>query len=143
MATIDDDGSGPFHFDVALPSGSRYDVKIAQQPGNPNHPQCPEWYGTVGSGNVTNIVVTCETRDFSVGGRHAPARPGGLYQNNGGDDLEIGAEGRFTFPTRLPSGDSYNVTISRQPVFARCEVRKGSGTIRDDNIDNVEVRCDR
>ena len=121
-------------------------LKIAQQPGNPNQTcSVQNGTGTVGSGNVTNIVVTCETRDFSVGGRVTRLRGlGGLViQNNGGDDLQIGAEGRFTFPTRLPSGDSYNVTISRQPVFARCEVRKGSGTIRDDNIDNVEVRCDR
>jgi hypothetical protein len=140
------DGSGPFHFDTALPSGSRYDVKIAQQPGNPNQTcSVQNGTGTVGSGNVTNIVVTCETRDFSVGGRvtHLRGLGGLVIQNNGGDDLQIGAEGRFTFPTRLPSGDSYNVTISRQPVFARCEVRHGSGTIRDKNIDDVEVRCDR
>jgi hypothetical protein len=140
------DGSGPFHFDTALPSGSRYDVQIAQQPGNPNQTcSVRNGVGTVGSGNVTNIVVTCETRDFSVGGRvtHLRGLGGLVIQNNGGDDLQIGAEGRFTFPTRLPSGASYNVTISRQPLLARCEVRHGSGTIRDTNIDNVEVRCDR
>lgn len=140
------DGSGPFHFDTALPSGSRYDVKIAQQPSNPSQ-TCgvQNGTGTVGSGNVTDIVVTCETRDFSVGGRvtHLRGLGGLVIQNNGGDDLQIAAEGRFTFPTRLPSGASYNVTISRQPLLARCEVRKGSGTIRDTNIDNVEVRCDR
>jgi hypothetical protein len=140
------DGSGPFHFDTALPSGSRYDVKIAQQPGNPNQTcSVQNGTGTVGAGNVTNIIVTCETRDFSVGGsvKHLRGLGGLVIQNNGGDDLQIGAEGRFTFPTHLPSGASYNVTISRQPVLARCEVRHGSGTIRDRNIDDVEVRCDR
>jgi hypothetical protein len=140
------DGSGPFHFDTALPSGSRYDVQIAQQPGNPNQTcSVQNGVGTVGSSNVTNIVVTCETRDFSVGGRVTHLRGLGslVIQNNGGDDLQIGAEGRFTFPTRLPTGASYNVTISRQPLLSRCEVRHGSGTIRDTNIDNVEVRCDR
>ena len=140
------DGSGPFHFDTALPSGSRYDVTIAQQPGNPNQIcSVDKGTGTVGAGDVTNIVVTCETRDFSVGGRvtHLRGLGGLVIQNNGGDDLQIGAEGAFTFPTRLPSGASYNVTISRQPLFTRCEVRHESGTIRDKNIDNVEVRCDR
>ena len=84
------------------------------------------------------------TRDFSVGGRVTRLRGlGGLViQNNGGDDLSIGAEGRFTFPTRLPAGASYNVTIRRQPLFDECEVRHGSGTIRDRDVDNVEVRCD-
>ena len=140
------DSSGPFHFDTALPSGSRYDVQIAQQPSNPNQTcRVEKGAGTVGSSNVTNIVVTCETRDFSVGGRVTHLRGLGslVIQNNGADDLQIGAEGRFTFPTRLPTGASYNVTISRQPLFARCEVRHGSGTVHDKNIDNVEVRCDR
>jgi hypothetical protein len=140
------DGDGPFHFDTALPSGSRYDVKIATQPSNPNQTcSVQNGTGTVGSGNVTNIVVTCETRDFSVGGKisHLRGLGGLVIQNNGGDDLHIAAEGRFTFPTRLPAGASYNVTISRQPLFGRCEVRRGSGTIRDKNIDDVEVRCDR
>ena len=85
------------------------------------------------------------TPDFSVGGR--VTRLGGLggvaIQNNGGDELRIGSNSRFTFPTRLPSGASYNVTIRQQPLFDRCEVRHGSGTIRDKNIDNVEIRCDR
>jgi len=140
------DGDGPFHFDTALPSGSRYDVKIATQPSNPNQTcSVQNGTGTVGTGNVTNIVVTCETRDFSVGGKisHLRGLGGLVIQNNGGDDLHIAAEGRFTFPTRLPAGTSYNVTISRQPLFGRCEVRRGSGTIRDKNIDDVEVRCDR
>jgi hypothetical protein len=34
------------------------------------------------------------------------------------------------------------VTILRQPLLGDCEVRRGSGTIRDKNIDNVEIRCD-
>jgi hypothetical protein len=142
--TIND--SGPFHFDTALPSGSRYDVQIALQPSNPNQIcRVEKGTGTVGSDDVTNIVVTCETGDFSVGGRVTHLRGVGdlVIQNNGGDDLQIAAEGRFTFPTRLPSGSPYNVTISRQPLFARCEVRHGSGTIRDKDIDDVEVRCDR
>jgi trimeric autotransporter adhesin len=140
------DGNGDFHFDTALPSGARYDVTVGEQPGNPNQTCTVErGAGTVGSSNVTNIVVTCETRDFSVGGRVTHLRGLGslVIQNNGGDDLRIGAEGRFTFPTRLPSDASYNVTVSQQPLFARCEVRHGSGTIRDKNIDDVEVRCDR
>jgi trimeric autotransporter adhesin len=140
------DAGGTFVFDTALPSGARYDVTIAEQPRDPNQVcTVSNGSGFVGSGNVTNIVIDCETPDFSIGGR--VERLGGLgglvLQNNGGDDLEIAANGRFTFPTRLPSGASYNVTIRRQPLFDRCEVRKGSGTVRDKNIDNVEVRCDR
>jgi len=140
------DANGTFQFDTALPTGAHYDVKVAEQPRNPNQTcRVTSGTGSVGSSNVTNIVVECETRDFSVGGRveHLRGIGGLVIQNNGGDDLQIAAEGRFTFPTRLPSGTTYNVTIRQQPLLARCEVRRGSGTIRDKNIDDVEVRCDR
>ena len=140
------DANGTFQFDTALPTGAHYDVKVAEQPRNPNQTcRVTSGTGSVGSSNVTNIVVECETRDFSVGGRveHLRGIGGLVIQNNGGDDLQIAAEGRFTFPTRLPSGTTYSVTIRQQPLLARCEVRRGSGTIRDKNIDDVEVRCDR
>jgi hypothetical protein len=139
------DASGTFVFDTALPSGARYDVTIAQQPRDPMQTcTVSNGSGFVGDGNVTNIAVDCVTLDFSVGGRvtHLRGLGGVVIQNNGGDDLSIGAEGRFTFPTRLPQGASYNVTILRQPLLGDCEVRHGSGTIHDRNIDDVEVRCD-
>ena len=140
------DRNGTFVFDTALTTGARYDVTIAQQPRDPNQTcAVTNRSGTVGTDNVTNITVVCETRNFSVGGRVTRLRGlGGLaIQNNGSDTLQIASEGRFTFPTRLPEGSPYSVTISRQPLRGRCEVRHGSGTIRDQNIDNVEVRCDR
>jgi hypothetical protein len=140
------DASGTFVFDTALPTGARYDVTIARQPRDPTQTcTVSNGSGFVGQGNVTNIVVECETRDFSVGGRvtHLRGLGGLVIQNNGGDDLTIAAEGPFTFPTRLPEGASYNVTISRQPLFGRCEVRHESGTVQDRNVDDVEVRCDR
>lgn len=138
--------NGTFAFDTALPTGARYDVTIARQPRDPAQTcTVANGSGTVGQGNVTSIVVDCETRDFGVGGKvtHLRGLGGLVIQNNGGDDVTIGAEGPFTFPTRLPAGSSYNVTISRQPLLGRCEVRRGSGTILDRNVDDIEVRCDR
>jgi hypothetical protein len=139
------DRNGEFRFDTSLPTGARYDVRIHEQPRNPNQTcRVERGAGTVGSTDVTNILVRCETRDFSIGGRVERLFGLGLVlQNNGGDDLAIGSNGRFTFPTRLPEGASYNVTIRQQPLLDRCEVRRGSGTVRDRNIDNVEIRCDR
>ena len=88
--------------------------------------------------------MECTTRNFSVGGRVSRLfGPGLVIQNNGADDIQIAANGPFTFATRLPIGAQYNVTIRQQPLFDRCEVRHGSGTIRDEDIGNVEVRCDR
>lgn len=140
------DRNGAFTFDTSLSTGARYDVRIAEQPRNPDQTcRVERGSGTVGSSNVTNIVVRCEqTRVFSVGGRVERLRGIGLVlQNNGGDDLAIASDGRFTFPTRLAQGSSYNVTIRRQPLLDFCEVRKGSGTVRNRNVDDVEIRCDR
>lgn len=140
------DASGTFVFDTALPNGARYDVTIARQPRDPQQTcAVSNGSGFVGNGNVTNIVIECTTRDFSVGGSVSRLRGlGGLViQNNGADDLEIAADGPYTFPTRLPSGEQYNVSIRRQPLLDRCEVRHGSGTIRDKDIRDVEIRCDR
>jgi trimeric autotransporter adhesin len=139
------DASGTFAFDTALPSGARYDVTIAQQPRDPEQTcTVSNGSGIVGQSNVTSIVVDCETRGFSVGGRVKDLFGIGLViQLNGGDDLAIAADGPFTFPTRLPSGASYTVTIRQQPLLDQCEVRHGSGTIRDRDIDDVDVRCDR
>lgn len=139
------DASGTFAFDTALPSGASYNVTVARQPGDPSQTcTVSNGSGFVGDGNVTSIVVDCVTPDFSVGGRitHLRGLGGLVIQNNGGDDLSIAAEGRFTFPTRLPEGTPYSVTILRQPLLAECEVRHGSGTIHDRDVDDVEVRCD-
>jgi hypothetical protein len=139
------DASGTFAFDTALPTGARYDVTIARQPHDPDQTcSVSNGSGVVGESNVTSIDVNCETRDFSVGGRVTRLRGLGLrIQLNGSEELGIAADGRFTFSTRLPIGAPYDVTISRQPLFDECEVRHGSGTIRDKNVDNVEIRCDR
>jgi hypothetical protein len=138
------DASGSFAFDTALPSGARYDVTIARQPSDPQQIcTVSNGSGTVGQGNVTNIVVDCETLDFSVGGKVTRLRGLGLIiQLNGAEELGLATDGRFTFSTRLPSGSPYEVTIQRQPLLDQCEVRHGSGTITDRNIDNVEIRCD-
>ena len=141
--TIDENGA--FQFDTALPTGARYDVTIAQPPRNPDQVcAVTNPSGFVGQGNVTNIVVDCETRNFSIGGRVTRLFGVGLIiQNNGGDDLSIATNTRFTFPTRLPSGASYDVTIRQQPLLDRCEVRRGDGTVRDRDVDDIEIRCDR
>jgi hypothetical protein len=139
------DGDGTFVFDTALPSGARYDVTVGRQPRDPEQ-TCTVTNGSgfVGDSNVTNIVVECTSRNFSVGGRVSRLRGlGGLViQNNGADDLQIAAQGEFTFPMRLPAGAPYSVTIRQQPLFGRCEVRHGSGNIRDQDVRDVDIRCD-
>ncbi len=77
-----------------------------------------------------------------------PAGDTVTLQDNGGDNLTLSTNGTFTFPTALPNGQSYSVTVSRtggetsiltdiyQPVVAN-----GSGTISGANVTNVAVQC--
>jgi hypothetical protein len=140
------DAAGAFTFATPLPPGVRYEVTIAAQPRDPMQTcSIQNATGVVGAGNVENIVVDCATRGFRIRGRVSDLEGSGLVlQNNGADDLPIASNGRFTFPSTLPTGSPYNVTVARQPSNPRqsCEVRDGSGTVRNRDVGDVRVRCD-
>lgn len=140
------DSAGPFTFGTALPTGAAYSVTVAQQPRNPAQTcTVANGSGVVGSANVSNITVQCSSRGFRVGGEVEKLRGSGLrLENNGGDRIEIASNGRFEFPTPLPSGFPYNVTVERQPRRPQqtCRVEDGSGTIGNEDVRDVEVRCE-
>ncbi len=54
-------------------------------------------------------------RAFTVGGTLTglPAGDTVTLQDNGADNLTLSTNGTFTFPTALPDGQSYSVTVSR------------------------------
>lgn len=53
----------------------------------------------------------------------------------------VAAGGSFTFSTPLPSGSSYNVTVSTQPASQTCTVSAGTGTVGTSNVTSVVVNC--
>ena len=56
--------------------------------------------GTVGTANITNVAVTCTAATtYSVGGTVSGLSGTVVLQDNGGDDLSVGASGAFTFAT--------------------------------------------
>jgi hypothetical protein len=79
---------------------------------------------------------------YTVGGTVTGLEPGfGLdLIANGCDVLFVGGvNGPFTFPTRLPPGHAYSVTILSSGE--NCTVINGSGTIGDADVTNVVVPC--
>jgi hypothetical protein len=141
------DANGRFTFPSALPSGARYSVTIAAQPVNPGQ-QCSvsNGSGTVGNGNVTSIRVECRTVGFKVTVQVSHLRAFGLVlQNNGSDDLAIASNGKHTFPSSLPPGAAYNVTVARQPFLPpqSCRVEHGSGIVKDKDVKGPKVECRR
>lgn len=63
-----------------------------------------------------------------------------VLQNNGGDNLTVGANGAFTFPTSVVIHTTYAVTVSTQPAGQRCVVANGFG-LADGPVTNVAVSC--
>lgn len=61
--------------------------------------------------------------------------------NNDGDSLTVTSNGRFVFPTPVPKGSTYRVTIANQPANLRCIVQNGTGTVAGKAPANIVVTC--
>jgi hypothetical protein len=131
---------GAFTFATALSSGSTYNVTVFTQPSTQ---LCTVANGTgTANANVGNIVVTCST-PLSVGGSVSGLVGTGLVlQDNGGANLNISANGSFTFTTKIPANSTYDVTVSAQPTnpAQTCTVSNGTGTATA-NVTSVQVVC--
>jgi 6-phosphogluconolactonase (cycloisomerase 2 family) len=136
--------NGSFTFAVPVVLGSPYAVTVLAQPANPTQ-SCVVGNGTgTAAAPVTNITVTCTTTTFSVGGTVAGLAGAGLVlQNNGGNNLAVGANGNVTFSAPVASGSSYNVTVLAQPTnpLQTCSVANGSGTVGATSVVTVAVSC--
>jgi hypothetical protein len=97
----------------------------------------------VGSANVTSVTVTCVTNAFTIGGTLAGLSAGNsiVLRNNNTDSLTLSSNGAFTFPTTLPSGSAYAVTVFTAPAGQTCIVANGSGTVSGASVTNVTVHC--
>jgi ketosteroid isomerase-like protein len=102
----------------------KYDEKNGPKPCTENCAAAPASY-TIG-GTVTGLAGT-----------------GLVLQNNGGNNLNITANGSFTFSTPIADGASYNVTVLTQPSSPNqiCSVTNATGTVTGANVTSVAVNC--
>jgi hypothetical protein len=81
----------------------------------------------------------------TVGGSVSGLPGSGLVlQLNGANDLEVSANGKFSFPKALARGSTYSVTVKASPstpVKQTCKIDQGSGKIANMNINNLAVTC--
>ncbi|HEY8509409.1 MAG TPA: hypothetical protein VIL32_13685, partial [Steroidobacteraceae bacterium] len=97
-------GNGSATFSTALADGAQYSVTVDTQPSNPWQTcTVTNGSGTIQSANVTGIDVTCTTNQYSVGGTVTGLAGSGLKLLQGSEELEIAANGAFTFPTGVLS----------------------------------------
>jgi hypothetical protein len=142
--TVTADGS--FTFATSIVSGGAFAVTIATQPTSPTQTcNVSGGSGTIGGAAVTSVTINCATDQFTISGTVSDLTGSGLALslNSGGVTLPISSAGTFSFPSTLPSGTAYAVTVASQPTVPSqtCTVMNGSGTIVSSNIANVAIEC--
>lgn len=139
--------NGAFSFPTGVANGATYDVTVRTQPSNPAQTcAVSSGAGRVNGGNVTNVAVVCTTgsTSFTVGGTVSGlAGTGLILRNNGTEDLPIGGDGEFIFPTAVATGASYQVTVATQPSnpTQTCSINNDSGVMGSDDVTTVRVVC--
>jgi hypothetical protein len=64
-----------------------------------------------------------------------------VLQNNGTNDLNLTANGGFTFTSKLANGAAYNVTVKTQPSGQICSAYNYGTSIQNGNMTSVYVHC--
>lgn len=134
---------GQFTFTGTLASGTAYQVAVASQPTSPWQ-TCTivNGSGTV-SAAVTNVTVTCSTNGYPVGGSVSGLNgaAGLVLRNNGGDDVAVGSDGAFVFPSLVASGGTYQATVANPPTGLLCAIAQSAGTVTDSAVSDIAVTC--
>jgi hypothetical protein len=139
--------NGKFSFPKALARGSAYSVTVKASPSSPVKQTCTVGAGSGNMANaeVNNIVVTCTTDTFAVGGTVSGLSGKGnklVLQLNGANDLTITGNGKFIFPgVRLPDGSDYSVSIKATPARSKCTIKSASAAFDKDTLNIASVTC--
>src|SRR5206468_3535659 len=97
--------------------------------------------GSVGSGDVTNVSVSCTTNSFTVGGTVSGHNGTGLtLRLNGTTNLAVAGNGPYAFGA-IADGSAYSVAVFVQPLNQSCTVANASGMLAGANVTNVTVTC--
>jgi len=131
---------GNFTFSTPLTNGSIYAVSVQIQPVNQT---CTvnNAAGKINGENISNIIVTCSTNNYTIGGSISGLTGQLKLQNNDSELLSVTSNGNFKFTKPISQGSSYAVTIKTQPANQTCSVSNGSGPVGSMDITTVLVTC--
>jgi hypothetical protein len=137
--------NGSFAFAMPRASGDTYEVTVTSQPTGPAQTcSVASGSGLVTGAPVSGPVVTCVTNAYSVGGTVSGLTGAGLaLRLNGGEQLEVVANGHFTFDGAVEAGQPWEVSVAAQPAdpWQACSVSGGSGTMVAGEVESVSVQC--
>src|SRR5512137_705173 len=124
-------GNGSFTFSMPMASGGAYAVTVSHQPSSPSQTcTVANGMGMMGSGNMTNVAVTCVTNSYTVGGTVVGMQGAGLVLAiPGQSNLPVASSATtFAFPMPMQSGMPYAVTVASQPSSPAQVCTVGGGT---------------
>ncbi|MEO7326439.1 MAG: carboxypeptidase-like regulatory domain-containing protein [Dokdonella sp.] len=135
--------NGSFTFTTPLQSGSGWTVSIATQPTGQT---CAVTSGSGAnlSANVTAVQVVCTTNTYTIGGSVTGLTTSGLVlaATAGSQTVTVpSGAASYQFPTAVPTGTAYTVSVQTQPTGQTCSVANASGTIANANVTNANVTC--
>jgi hypothetical protein len=101
--------------------------------------------GTIANANITDVDVSCDSSILAIGGTVTglAINESLVLQNNGADDLNLSADGGFTFASTIANGAGYNVTVLTQPATQSCSVSNGTGTATTagGDVTDIVINC--
>jgi uncharacterized repeat protein (TIGR03803 family) len=134
--------NGAFSFAAAVPYGGSYAVTVSTQPTGQTC-TVTSGSGTVGAVNVTSVQISCAINTYTISGVLSGLNAGSQVTvlDNAGNPTSVNANGAFSFPTPIPYGGSYLVTVGIQPPAQSCVVAAGAGSGVVANVSGVSVTC--
>jgi hypothetical protein len=138
-----------YAFPVEVDYGKPYSVTVKEQP---KHQECKPTGGTAETaGRLTtiNAVISCSLVSHPVGGTINGLRSDGLQLINGTSGGTYAAvkndkgeyPGEFALTAFVTYGQTYGVTVLKQPDTQTCTVSNGAGIMGDDPVKTVTVNC--
>jgi 6-phosphogluconolactonase (cycloisomerase 2 family) len=136
--------TGSFTFSNGLTSGSSYAVTIKTRPAQPTQ-DCvvANGSGNVSGANIANVSISCTTSSFKIGGTVSGLSGTGLQiRNADGTTLTLAANGSFSFPNAVVSGNAYHTALIAQPSTPTqfCTASAVSGIVGGTDV-NISVNC--
>ncbi|MCG8382400.1 MAG: hypothetical protein MJA28_09325, partial [Gammaproteobacteria bacterium] len=114
--------NGSFQFPKSYSDNESYNVTVLAQPSDPNQIcTVTNGQGLLEGTDTKSVIIDCgpnqdDPSTYPLSGTVSGLEGTGLVlQNNNGDDLEIDANGDFTFPTALADGSNYSVSVLAHP----------------------------
>ncbi|EOQ97645.1 concanavalin A-like lectin/glucanases family protein [Leptospira wolbachii serovar Codice str. CDC] len=78
----------------------------------------------------------------SIGGAVSGLSTGAsVTLTNNQDSVTVTSDGNFTFPKKLSSGQSYNVSLVTNGSGLSCTITNAQGVVQSSNVNNINVTC--